>query len=125
MSDVSGFSMSSSAIPRTEIMTVLDDKFDQVIGGYENYEEEQYDDDYEEFDMNKERGDLENLLDDFLDTYELAEGGRKLAKKSETADKIQLAADIASKNNKHSKKRLKELGMIKDDATPQKKSNAW
>lgn len=125
MSDVSGFSMSSSAIPRTEIMTVLDDKFDQVIGGYENYEEEQYDDDYEEFDMTKERGDLENLLDDFLDTYELAEGGRKLAKKSETADKIQLAADIASKNNKHSKKRLKELGMIKDDATPQKKSNAW
>ncbi|KAL6935194.1 uncharacterized protein HGUI_03079 [Hanseniaspora guilliermondii] len=125
MSDVSGFSMSSSAIPRTEIMTILDDKFDQVIGGYENYEEEQYDDDYEEFDMNKERGDLENLLDDFLDTYELAEGGRKLAKKSETADKIQLAADIASKNNKHSKKRLKELGMLKDETASKKKSNAW
>ncbi|KAF0273256.1 hypothetical protein FOG51_01758 [Hanseniaspora uvarum] len=126
MSDVSGFSMSSSAIPRTEIMTVLDDKFDQVIGGYENYEDDQYDDDYEEFDMNKERGDLEGLLDDFLDTYELAEGGRKLAKKSETADKIQLAADLASKNNKHSKKRLKELELLNQkEQKPKKKTNAW
>lgn len=126
MSDVSGFSMSSSAIPRTEIMTILDDKFDQVIGGYENYEDEQYDDDYEEFDMSKERGDLEGLLDDFLDTYELAEGGRKLAKKSDTADKIQLAADLASKNNKHSIKRLKEMGLVKEkEEKPKKKSNAW
>ncbi|XBW35733.1 hypothetical protein QEN19_001303 [Hanseniaspora menglaensis] len=126
MSDVSGFSMSSSAIPRTEIMTILDDKFDQVIGGYENYEEEQYDDDYEEFDMSKERQDLNNLLDDFLDNFELSEGGRKLTKKSETADRIQMAADVASKNNKHSIRRLREKGLVSDSNDKQKKkSNAW
>lgn len=124
MSDISGFSMSSSAIPRTEIMTVLDDKFDQVIGGYENYEEEQYDDDYEEFDMKKERDDLDGLLDDFLDNYELSEGGRKLAKKSDTADRIQLAADNASKNNKHAVRRMKERDMSTSE-TSKKKSNAW
>lgn len=37
MSDISGFSMSSSAIARTETMTILDDKYDQVIAGYDNY----------------------------------------------------------------------------------------
>ncbi|KAL6925637.1 hypothetical protein ACO0SA_000238 [Hanseniaspora valbyensis] len=127
LSDISGFSMSSSAITRTEIMTILDDKFDKVIGGYENYEEDQYDDDYEEFDMSNEREDLDDLLDDFLDNYELSEGGRKLTKKSTTADRIQLAADVASKNNKHSIRRLKEKGLIADDDNQKskKKSNAW
>lgn len=81
MSDVSGFSMTSSAIARTEVMTVLDDKYDQIIGGYENYEEEQEEEEekYESFDMSKERPDFEDMLDEFLDTYELGSGGRKLA----------------------------------------------
>ncbi|KAL6949750.1 hypothetical protein ACO0QE_000407 [Hanseniaspora vineae] len=97
MSDTSGFSMSSSAIARTEVMTVLDDKFDQVIDGYQNYEDEQVDSDYEEFDMSKERPDLESMLDDFLDNYELASGGRKIVKKCEEKERLMKAADSVSK----------------------------
>lgn len=99
MSDVSGFSMTSSAIARTETMTVLDDQYDQIISGYENYEEEQIEDeeDYKPFDMLKERPDFESMLDDFLDNYELDSGGRKLVKKDEEVDRLKRAADQVSK----------------------------
>lgn len=99
MSDVSGFSMSSSAIARTEVMTILDDKYDQIIEGYENYEEhqEEEEEDYEPFDMSKERPDFEGMLDDFLDNYELGSGGRKLVKKNEEVQRLKNAADEVSK----------------------------
>lgn len=100
MSDVSGFSMTSSAIARTETMTVLDDKYDQIISSYENYQEEQDADEeetYEPFDMKNERSDFESLLDDFLDNYELDKGGRKIFKKDEEIDKLKHAADEVSK----------------------------
>ncbi|EDO18488.1 hypothetical protein Kpol_1032p85 [Vanderwaltozyma polyspora DSM 70294] len=100
MSDISGFSMSSSAIARTEVMTVLDDKYDTIINSYDNYEEEQEIDEeenYTPFDMKEERADFESLLDDFLDNYELESGGRKLAKKDSERDRLKAAADEASK----------------------------
>ncbi|CDO92635.1 unnamed protein product [Kluyveromyces dobzhanskii CBS 2104] len=99
MSDVSGFSMSSSAIPRTEVMTVLDDRYDQIIGGYENYEEELIEDEeqHETFDMLKERPDLEGMLDDFLENYELGSGDRKIVKKDAEIAKLKEAADEVSK----------------------------
>ncbi|AAS51275.1 ACR048Cp [Eremothecium gossypii ATCC 10895] len=96
-SDVSGFSMSSSAIARTEVMTILDDKYDQVIGSYENYEEEQDEEEYQPFDMSRERADLSDMLDDFLDNYELERGGRRLAKKDKEIDNLKKAADEVSK----------------------------
>ncbi|KAL6946728.1 hypothetical protein ACO0RG_000893 [Hanseniaspora osmophila] len=108
MSDTSGFSMSSSAIARTEVMTVLDDKFDQVIDGYQNYEEEQEDSDYEEFDMSKERSDLESMLDDFLDNYELASGGRKIVKKCEEKERLMKAADSVSKGKLSMRRRREQ-----------------
>ncbi|AET41535.1 ribosome biogenesis protein LTV1 Ecym_8252 [Eremothecium cymbalariae DBVPG len=109
MSDVSGYSMSSSAIARTEVMTILDDKYDQIISGYENYEEEQEnnDENYVPFDMARERADFEELLDDFLDNYELEKGGRKLAKKDKEIDNLKIAADEVSKG-KLSMRRKKE-----------------
>lgn len=109
MSDVSGFSMTSSAIARTETMTVLDDKYDQIISGYDNYEEEQFEDEEETqpFDMSKERSDFESLLDDFLDNYELDSGGRKLVKKDEEIDRLKRAADEVSKG-KLSQRRNRE-----------------
>lgn len=100
MSDVSGFSMSSSAIARSEALTVLDDRYDMIISGYDNYEEEQELDEennYKPFDMANERSDFESLLDDFLDNYELEKGGRKLAKKDKEIDRIKMAADEVSK----------------------------
>ncbi|CAI4044554.1 hypothetical protein SKDZ_11G0730 [Saccharomyces kudriavzevii ZP591] len=100
MSDVSGFSMSSSAIARTETMTVLDDQYDQIINGYENYEEEIEEDEeqnYQPFDMAAERSDFESMLDDFLDNYELESGGRKLAKKDKETERLKEAADEVSK----------------------------
>ncbi|QLL33477.1 hypothetical protein HG536_0E03880 [Torulaspora globosa] len=109
MSDVSGFSMTSSAIARTETMTVLDDKYDQIISGYENYQEEQLEDEdnYQPFDMSKERPDFESMLDDFLDNYELDSGGRKLVKKDEEIDRLKRAADEVSKG-KLSQRRNRE-----------------
>lgn len=99
MSDISGFSMSSSAIARTETMTILDDKYDQIIQSYENYEEEaeEEEEEYQPFDMSKERSDLESMLDDFLDNYELEQGGRKLAKKDDEIQRYKDAADSVTK----------------------------
>lgn len=117
MSDVSGFSMTSSAIARTETMTVLDDKYDQIISGYENYQEEQFEeeDEYEPFDMKKERSDFESLLDDFLDNYELDTGGRKLVKKDEEVDRLKRAADEVSKgklSQRRNRERNKNLNKV-------------
>lgn len=99
MSDISGFSMSSSAIARTETMTVLDDKYDNIIGSYENYQEEQEEDEeeYTPFNMAEERSDFESMLDDFLDNYELESGGRKLVKKDPELQKYKDAADKVTK----------------------------
>lgn len=98
MSDVSGFSMSSSAIARTETMTVLDDSYDNIIGGYENYQEElEEEEEYKPFNMAEERSDFESMLDDFLDNYELESGGRKLVKKDPELQKYKDAADKVTK----------------------------
>lgn len=99
MSDISGFSMSSSAIARTETMTILDDKYDQIIQSYENYEDEaeEEEEEYQPFDMSKERPDLESMLDDFLDNYELEQGGRKIVKKDEEIQRYKDAADSVTK----------------------------
>ena len=109
MSDVSGFSMTSSAVARTETMTVLDDQYDNIINGYENYEEEEaeQEQEYKPFDMASERSDFESLVDDFLDNYELESGGRKLVKKNEEVQKFKDAADAVSKG-KLSQRRNRE-----------------
>ncbi|SCU86742.1 LAME_0D07470g1_1 [Lachancea meyersii CBS 8951] len=109
MSDVSGFSMSSSAIARSEALTVLDDRHDQIIAGYENYEEEQEqeEEDYQPFNMANERADFESMLDDFLENYELESGGRKLVKKNHEAARLKQAADEVSKG-KLSQRRNKQ-----------------
>ncbi|GCE98313.1 protein ltv1 [Zygosaccharomyces mellis] len=109
-SDLTGFSMSSSAIARTETMTILDDKYDNVISGYENYQDEQ--EELEEkhskpFDMSQERSDFESMLDDFLDNYELGKGGRELHKKDEEVQNMKRAADEVSKG-KLSQRRNRE-----------------
>ncbi|KAH3899338.1 related to Protein LTV1 [Saccharomycodes ludwigii] len=117
MSDSTGFSMSSSALARTEVMTVLDDKYDQIIDGYENYEDELEEtaDEIQEFDMKMERPDLESLVDEFLDTYELESGGRKLVKKNREKDILVEAADSVSKGKvsiKRNKLRQKNSGDV-------------
>lgn len=99
-SDTSEFSMSSSAVYRTEGLTLLDDRFEKMAKDFEQQPEEEY----KEFDMEEERGDFEGMLDDFLDNYELEKGGRKLMKKNEEITKLQQASDAVSKS-KLAKKR--------------------
>ncbi|KAL6666660.1 Protein ltv1 [Candidozyma auris] len=99
--------MSSSALHRTEGLTLLDDRFEQLSRKFE--EEDPYMREQEAFDMKKERPDLENLLDDFLDNYELDRGGRKLVKKDHKLEAIKAAADSVSKG-KLAAKRKKEKG---------------
>ena len=120
MSDVSGFSMTSSAVARTETMTVLDDQYDSIIAGYENYEDEQAEDEereYKPFDMGAERADFEGLVDDFLDNYELESGGRKIVRKDKEVQKYKDAADAVSKGKlsmrrNREKKKRDEVGKV-------------
>ncbi|KAG7663859.1 LTV1 [[Candida] subhashii] len=90
MTDTSSFSMSSSALFRTEGLTLLDDRYEQLNKKFEEDEEEQ--EEYKPFNMKEERNDFEDMLDDFLDNYELESGGRKLVKKDEERKKLQNAA---------------------------------
>ncbi|KAH3685237.1 hypothetical protein WICPIJ_003781 [Wickerhamomyces pijperi] len=107
MSDTSGFSMSSSAVHRTEQMTIIDDKFEQVMKDYIGKDDEE--EEYKPFDMKTERQDFEDLLDDFLDNYEI-EGGRRLVPKNEELNRLKKAADSASKG-KLAQKRKKQAAM--------------
>ena len=93
MTDTSSFSMSSSALFRTEGLTLLDDRYEQLNKKFEDDEEEEH----KPFNMEEERHDLEGMLDEFLDTYELESGGRKLVKKDEEKKKLQKAASSVSK----------------------------
>lgn len=62
--DLTGFSMSSSANFRNAGLTLVDDRFDKLEAIYQ--EDEEYEEDPGEFDLKKERADLENILDEFL-----------------------------------------------------------
>ena len=93
MTDTSSFSMSSSALFRTEGLTLLDDRYEQLNKKFEDDEEEEH----KPFNMEEERHDLEGMLDEFLDNYELESGGRKLVKKDEEKKKLQKAASSVSK----------------------------
>lgn len=109
MSDTSAFSMSSSALFRTEGLTLLDDKYEQLAKKFED-DDDEAEEEYKEFDMALERQDLEGLLDDFLDNYELEKGGRKLVKKNEDRHRIQEAADSVSRGKVAARrKKEKEL----------------
>lgn len=93
MTDTSSFSMSSSANFRTQGLLLLDDRYEQMANKFEEPSERNN----QEFSYEKERPDLENMLDDFLDTYELDRGGRRLMKKDAKLDAIKQAADSVSK----------------------------
>ncbi|KAJ2548574.1 Protein ltv1, partial [Coemansia sp. RSA 1836] len=84
-----GFSMSSSAMYRNENLTFLDEQFDAIEAMYEHEdtdsEEERYDErghhipQYDEHGNEKSistRADFDNVLNDFLENYELA--GKKM-----------------------------------------------
>ena len=101
MTDTSSFSMSSSALFRTEGLSLLDDRYEQLNKKYVgSASEARAPQQVKPFDMKEERTDLEGLLDDFLDNYELESGGRKLAKKDEEKKKLQEAANSVSRGKK-------------------------
>ncbi|KAH3679909.1 hypothetical protein WICMUC_000652 [Wickerhamomyces mucosus] len=113
MSDTSGFSMSSSALHRTEAMTIIDDQFEQVMKDYHNEDAEE-EEEYKPFDMGSERQDLEDLLDDFLDNYEV-EGGRRIVPKNEDIHNFKKAADSASKGKLAQKRnKQREIGNLQN-----------
>lgn len=105
MTDTSSFSMTSSANFRSKGLTLLDDRYDQVAKQYDV--EQESEEEYKPFDMENERQDLEGMLDEFLDNYELESGGRRIVKKDEELHRLQEAADSVSKS-KHARKRRAE-----------------
>lgn len=108
MTDTTSFSMTSSALFRTEGLTLLDDRYEQLAKKFEAEDEEP---EHKEFDMNLERQDFEGMLDDFLDNYELEKGGRRLVKKDTKIQAIKDAADSVSKT-KLAARRKKETGAL-------------
>lgn len=94
LTDTSSFSMLSSANYRTAGLALLDDRYEQYAKLYEEEEEPEESPDYSQL---TQRTDFEELLDDFLDNYELESGGRKIAKKSEDRARLQQAADSVSR----------------------------
>lgn len=75
--EISGLSMTSSALFRNEGLTLLDDRFDKIDNEYGNGAEN--DDDGAEFDLSKERNDFESAMDSFLNDYYI--DGKKMYKK--------------------------------------------
>ena len=103
MTDTSSFSMSSSALFRTEGLSLLDDRFEKLQLNYDDEDEEEQ----AEFDMSNQRQDFENMLDDFLDNHELEKGGRRIVKKDAAKTKLQKAADSVSRGKLAKKKNKK------------------
>ncbi|KAJ2824275.1 Protein ltv1, partial [Coemansia sp. 'formosensis'] len=123
-----GFSMSSSAMYRNENLTFLDEQFDAVEAMYEQddseSEEERYDEhghhipQYDEHGNKKSistRADFEDVMDDFLQNYELAgkrmhvivEGGTGVGKLSTVRD----AFLDETKSKEENKKALLSTGL--------------
>lgn len=105
--DTSSYSMSSSALCRTEQMTIIDDKFDVLKEQYENMDEENEEDDYQPFDLSTERDDFMDLVDDFLDNYQLEKRGRRIVKKNDEMEKYRAAAIEATNSNSNLKSKKK------------------
>jgi len=95
MTDTSSFSMSSSALFRSEGLSVLDDRYEQMNKNYNRGDTKELE--YKPFDMESERTDFASMVDDFLDNYELESGGRKLTKKDAEKTKLQQAASSVSR----------------------------
>lgn len=86
-----GFSMSSSALYRTEGLTLLDDRFDKVEREYDIEEE---DEDEPQFDPSAPiRGDFDSIMDDFLGEYANMgqKGTSKRARNPYTLDDARIA----------------------------------
>ncbi|TRM61551.1 Low temperature viability protein-domain-containing protein [Schizophyllum amplum] len=86
-SDASGYSMSSSSLHRTDTLQTLDSQYDQVMAKeygdeYEDEDEDAEEDDIDEVpDLILSRPDFENMMDEFLNDFELL--GRKMQPKLE------------------------------------------
>lgn len=93
--DTSSFSMSSSALFRSEGLSLLDDRYEQMNQRYNRGDAKEQE--YKPFDMESERTDFAGMVDDFLDNYELESGGRKLTKKDLEKAKLQQAASSVSR----------------------------
>ncbi|KAI7868455.1 hypothetical protein BDF14DRAFT_1793395 [Spinellus fusiger] len=78
-----GFSMSSSVMHRNSQLRLLDDRFEKIEEEYMN------DDDEEEDEFGEERADFDDILDDFLDKYEVV--GKKMQFKLDGDTSEQLA----------------------------------
>ncbi|ODV97964.1 hypothetical protein PACTADRAFT_47793 [Pachysolen tannophilus NRRL Y-2460] len=117
LTDTSSFSMSSSALFRTEGLRIIDDKYElmakkQALDNDSEHSEQ--DEEYQPFDMAAERADFEVMLDDFLENYELEGNGRRLVKKNNEIQRIKDAADSVSKSKLAARrKKIKEENVDK------------
>lgn len=102
--DTSSYSMSSSALCRTEQMTIIDDKFDVLKEQYEAIDDDDKEE-YQPFDLANERDDFMDMVDDFLDNYQLEKRGRRVVKKNDEMERYRNAAMSVTKDNSRVKNR--------------------
>lgn len=95
MTDTSSYSMSSSALCRTEQLSIIDDRFDVMKKKYDRNDNDEEGEE-QPFDFKNERSDFASMVDDFLDNYE--QKGKRIVKKDKEVEKIRNAADTVSKS---------------------------
>lgn len=95
MTDTSSYSMSSSALCRTEQLSIIDDRFDVMKKKYDRNDNNEEGEE-QPFDFKNERSDFASMVDDFLDNYE--QKGKRIVKKDKEVEKIRNAADTVSKS---------------------------
>jgi len=95
MTDTSSYSMSSSALCRTEQLSIIDDRFDVMKKKYDHDNDDE-EEQQQPFDFKNERSDFASMVDDFLDNYE--QKGKRIVKKNKEVEKIRNAADTVSKS---------------------------
>lgn len=104
MTDTLLFLMTSSALHRTEGMTLLDDRYETMTQTYEEEEEANATQELAPLLMAGERADFESMLDEFLDTMEV-EGGRRLVKKNPEVQRLKDASDAVLKGKLASRRK--------------------
>ncbi|QPG75792.1 hypothetical protein FOA43_003153 [Brettanomyces nanus] len=112
--DTSSYSMSSSALCRTEQLSIIDDRFDVMKQKYDKNDGEDEEEEGEKaqpFDFKNERSDFASMIDDFLDNYE--QKGKRIIKKDAEAEKIKKAADTVSKSKLAERRRKEKKALTK------------
>ncbi|THH19679.1 hypothetical protein EW146_g1530 [Bondarzewia mesenterica] len=115
-SDASGYSMSSSSMFRNEGLRTLDERFDQIEREYKSDEEPPDSEDSEDApQLITSREDFENLMDEFLDNFEISGGKMKPTLPGIGAEKLEALRNAMGLDQRVREQGSDEAGDDDDD----------